>query len=500
MLKAIIYFLKEVYLQIVNVIKEEDKLHIFTVTAIMITGIFLRVYHLFMPARYDESFSFTVYGSRSLEVILSDYSYPNNHIFHSLLVSMATSLFGKELWAVRLPALISGIILIIAVYIFTRIFFNKYSALLAMALAASSGQLVSFSVNARGYIIIALASTFLFILVPYLLEDKKGGAWLIFTIISAAGFYAVPVMLYPFIIIFFWISTITLLKEKKNKRNEILKRLIIYSMVTLVLTTVLYSPILLNTGLESIIANKFVKSLSWTEFTEKLPQSLYTLWNEWNNNIPLPVSYIITFGFFVSLFFFKKINKYGFSIILTTFITITPILLIQKVAPYTRVWLFLLPLYFSISAAGIIYILRLNNKKAGKVINIIINLTALSLSIWLGANLIINQTIFKEPELKEAKEITLFLKDYFKEGDRLFARCPSDAPLSYYFHMNNISDDFITEDLEECRRVIIVINKKAGQSLEFMLYNMGYSPYVYEQPVPVKKIGAAEIYEVKKSQ
>src|SRR5450631_3222237 len=51
-----------------------------------IFAVVLRIAHLRQPMRYDEAWTFVHYASQPLSVALSDYSFPNNHVFHSLLV------------------------------------------------------------------------------------------------------------------------------------------------------------------------------------------------------------------------------------------------------------------------------------------------------------------------------------------------------------------------------------------------------------------------------
>src|SRR5689334_12170590 len=53
-----------------------------------------RLAHLRQTMRHDEAYTFLHYATAPLTTALSDYTYPNNHLFHTLLVWISTRLFG----------------------------------------------------------------------------------------------------------------------------------------------------------------------------------------------------------------------------------------------------------------------------------------------------------------------------------------------------------------------------------------------------------------------
>ena len=52
----------------------------------IVLGLGLRMIFLFGTMGHDEAETFVLFASRSLRVGLSNYPFPNNHIFHTLLV------------------------------------------------------------------------------------------------------------------------------------------------------------------------------------------------------------------------------------------------------------------------------------------------------------------------------------------------------------------------------------------------------------------------------
>ncbi len=114
-------------------------------------GLALRIAALDAPMRYDESYTFNYHGLRDVLNIVSDYTTPNNHIFQSVLVHFSYQWFGASPIALRLPALLAGLLLVPASFWLLRRLFDDGIALISAGLVALSAPLISYSANARGY-------------------------------------------------------------------------------------------------------------------------------------------------------------------------------------------------------------------------------------------------------------------------------------------------------------------------------------------------------------
>src|SRR6266576_3810691 len=111
-------------------------LHRSACVAILAFAIAMRLFHLNQPMRPDESWTFLDFALQPLSGLLSDYSRPNNHIFHTLLVWMSIHVLGYAPWVIRLPAFVAGVLMVPATYVATRALAGARPALLAAALAA----------------------------------------------------------------------------------------------------------------------------------------------------------------------------------------------------------------------------------------------------------------------------------------------------------------------------------------------------------------------------
>ena len=116
--------------------------------------------------RVDEAAAWLFYSSKSALYALVSYTLPNNHVFHSMLVSVSTFIFGNHPWAIRLPAFVAGVAMIPMSYVAAKRFYGEGAGLITAAFVASSSVLVEFSTNARGYTLVAAIFLALILLAP----------------------------------------------------------------------------------------------------------------------------------------------------------------------------------------------------------------------------------------------------------------------------------------------------------------------------------------------
>src|SRR5215213_3169199 len=175
-------------------VPEKDSPYIFLILGgITLIGLLLRMLDLNKSIAYDEAYTFIHFASRPFKHILADYSAPNNHIFHTILVGVAYRLFGGETWVLRLPAFMAGILMIPAMYITARRFFSQYQALAAAGLVAVIPLFINYSVNGRGYTLLVLFALLLANFVGILVVQQSKPALIAFILTAALGFYTIPI-------------------------------------------------------------------------------------------------------------------------------------------------------------------------------------------------------------------------------------------------------------------------------------------------------------------
>jgi len=478
-----------------NAAEKEDWMHICAFLIILAGAIAVRVAALSRPMHTDEAYTFNVYVSKPLYIGLTYYSAPNNHLFHTFLSHISYMLFGNHPWAIRLPALVAGILVVPASYIFTRIFHNRNAALLAAALVAASSALVRYSTAARGYSIICLIFLSILALAPYLKQGGNTGAWLLFAVLSATGFYTIPIMLYPFGIAVIWLFLSIMFEQKGAGRRSSLKTLSVYTTVTLLLTSILYAPVLAVSGVKALVANPWVVSRSWAFFTERFPASLVSLWRYWNSDIPPAVSLALAGGFIVSLVFHRRLSPYRVPVAAVAVIWCLSVVAAQRVVPDNRIWLFLLPVYTGLASAGVTFLPRLLGMKKGRFHAIVLPVLAVALSFWLSWNVLHSQ---RADTVYDYRPVTFFLKEYLRPGDRVIDAYVEQHPSSvYYRRLYNIPDTYFSADPASAGRILIIADGPV-RTAEGILRKKGLSAADYTDPVLIRRYRFMRVYEIER--
>jgi uncharacterized membrane protein len=408
---------------------------------------------------------------------------------------------------IRLPAFCAGILTVAATYAVSRIVFDKRSALLTSALIASSPLLILYSTNARGYMLICLAFLTLYGLGTALLRRNTPAQWLLFTIVSAAGFHTIPVMLYPFGIIVVWLCISVIVPATAIDRPAFLKNLLISLAAVAVLSGIAYMPIMIVSGFESLMKNRFVTPLPWTTFITNIASYLYSVWVYWNKDLPAWITLPSAAGFIASCIFYRRVTAVSVPIVLAVPIWSIALLLVQRVMPHQRVWLFLVPLYFSCASAGIIYLLtcteRTVSRHARPTTFLNAAVTAM-ISLWLCYAAIQTQCVSRSGEtgtLPDAEKITLFMKDYLQPGDTVYAPCPSDSPLAYYFTLHNVPLEYLSPTTAvNHMRIVVIVNHHAQQKLESVLDRANLTDSTFGIPKIIKQYESATVYEMMRNE
>jgi len=175
----------------------EEPFDAFFLAAFVLTSLALGLRAIDQPIRCDEAGTFLNYVSKPWYQTISDYA-ANNHVFYSLLAKAACSVIEDQTVCVRTPSLVAGILLAPATYVTARVHFDRVVALLATALVSTSFYATDFATNGRGYTVLTLVFLGLLTIAPRLLERRDGLVWVAFVLLSAIGFWTVPVMAYPF--------------------------------------------------------------------------------------------------------------------------------------------------------------------------------------------------------------------------------------------------------------------------------------------------------------
>ena len=240
----------------------------------------------------------------------------------------------------------------------------------------------------------------------------------------------------------------------------------------IILTGILYLPIVYTSGLQSVVGNDVIESLSWSDFTQSLLPRIINTWREWNRALHPIISWIAIIGLVASFFVPQLPRNRRIPLISAGFLWIATALLVQRVTPWPRIWLFLLPFFVIWITAGIFGLTTLIANKFQKFDHLILILTGVIVVTILIAGFVRTYPQFSEKIFSkgEVEQVSDFLSDYLQKGDVVVVTSPDTVVLKYYLMRNNIDKEY-TELVKgkEITRSIVVVNQAQGQTLEYVL-------------------------------
>ena len=469
--------------------------------AITIVAAVVRVPYLDQPMRFDEAYTYNTYASQPWFVAVSKYDEPNNHVLHSLLVHAATRVFGDAPWAVRLPALLAGVLLVPATMLLTASVGGRRSATLAGLLVAISSPLIEYSTNARGYTLVCLCTVCGWLLALRLVRRCDWAGWLGWGALAVIGCWTIPVMVYPLLMQLTWLECQCRTGITRAAYGRTF-RFWLCGVTTAAgaLTLVCYLPVVLVSGPASLFGNGYVQALPHAQFIDGAREwsrdLIALLWRD----VPVPVQFVFLAGL---VFAMRNGNGWVRAVRRTALGSIVAaglLVLLQRVLPFPRVWLFLLPLAAVLIATGLVRLIRLFPARPMRLFAFVVA-TALVVT-WPLMNAFRRDSIRQSLEtgtLPDAKRIVDDLRGLLRPGEPVITVSPSSAPLVYYARRAGLDMhhfDLPAADTAPAAQAIVVINRRHPETLTDVLRQLGLDRRYGDQPFHlIKEYPSARVYQ-----
>jgi hypothetical protein len=316
---------------------------------------------------------------------------------------------------------------------------------LAASLAASAPVLIDYSTDARGY---TLLCCFVLICVAAIAR----GAERTFAASAALGFYTVPVMLYPFVMLVIW-----------GKRKALRA-----AVASLVIALALYVPALIVSGISALTANPYVRPMPIGIFFRNFPAYAAAVVSHLFVGIPLVIQLLIAIGFLIGIR--RQPMWIGF-------LPVIALVAVQRVLPFPRIWLPFLLLAFITAASAWAWPQSEPIVAAAVVI-------ALALTGFTTARL------RETGELRAVREISRELNLRAQKGDPVLALQPSEMPIAFYCKKVEVLNPDVTRP-----RLFVVENRDYGQTLPRTLAFFKIDPRRYSIR-RLRDFGSSALYEL----
>lgn len=434
----------------------DGKLHWIAFFILLIYGIAMRLLQVNIPVTYDEAFSYVHFAEQPWSVIISDYSFPNNHVLHSLLLKASVGIFGVNDWGLRLPGLLFGIAFLPVFYAAVRSIFNKHIAIISFALVCSSNVFVEYGSQARGYGMWTLFFVISLWAVVNYFKTKNSFNLLLFGLASVLAFYATPAAVYSqgFVgLLLLWESW---RKENLGAANERLKLAFLFAGIA-VITVFLYHPILTLKGFSGVGYHPHMGLNTWDNFTGRLPNDMQYIWYYWSSNYLVRGLHIALAVFFViGLIARPKLGKWLLMIVVVA----APLILLQKLFAPARVWTYVYVIYLIGVTAGLFFVWQKLRLIKYNFLIPILGICSLSLhySTYHADFKFRHAAVFK---LEEAAN---YFQGKLQPNDRIISEYPNDIPIEYYFFKQQMPIEHFRGRLVTGGYLYIVVNPEGTQS------------------------------------
>lgn len=320
---------------------------------LIVVGALLRGWMLFQPITADEANGVVRFATRSVNVVVSDMSHYSNHVLNTLLVKAVTAVFGVSTWSVRLPAFLAGVLLMPLFYLFVRSMFNRYIALMALAMVAGSGGLIEFSALSRGF---ALAWFFMIAALMagrYFIKEGGPAAAMVLAGCAALGVWSVPTALYGMLMVHGWVF-LSLLADRERTHAD---RMLWWSfsvVAAMALALLLYAPVISAHGVDQLFHQGDHTERSWDRFKLTHADAALDLWVYLSETSAIWLTIPGLVGLLYAAFISSKFRRLAFALLLTS----VPVVMVLADVGQPRKWLFTLFLFHLSSAISLFYLLK----------------------------------------------------------------------------------------------------------------------------------------------
>jgi hypothetical protein len=271
-------------------------------------------------------------------------------------------------------------------------------------------------------------------------------------------------MVYPLGGALLWLLVSGLLRG--HKARTLFTQLGATALVITVLTLVLYAPVYAASGIRSVTANEFVEPRTWSTLVDLFPEQLSETAETWTRDVPLVAAIVLGAGLLAGLVATPWISRFRVPVVLAVAAWAVVVLAAQRVVPYTRVWLFLVPLAAATAAGLFGWLLERRAWTARAGSGIAVALAVAGSLLVLGADSVRESR--ETGALLDAPGIAAFLAEQVEPEDRILAP-GSDTILEYYIGREGVDANPLLYTNEPRARTFVVVNTLGGQTIDDLL-------------------------------
>ena len=459
------------------------------VALVLVVAAALRIAQMQLPVTYDEAVLVTTIANTSLGNILWDYSDPVNHFLHTAAVKASIGLFGIHRWSIRLPALLAGLLAIPLFYAFVRIMFNRYIALLTISFLAASGALVEYSTLATGYAFTWLLMVCAFLVGRHFGKRDSTASALLLAVIATVGMWVVPSMFYINVTVYVWLVFYLLANYETSLTRRMVK-LGSSFFLFLVLTALLYAPIVSRHGIDHLLHHPGFGPHTWISFNATQHDHTFALWDYLNSTAATWVSTLGAIGLFYAAYESVKYRTMVFALVVGA----VPFSILTRYIGPPASWVYVLFILHLGSAIALFYLMKLVQAKLWTGFEKRMRTWVTGVVVMVGFGAV---TVTKPPHRERFGDVVRareWFQGILQPGDRVYAETPTDAPFAFELLNADMDRSVLTTGPQPGGKVYLLVSPADGQTTSTVLGSNNADPRLAADLVKVKDWKLLEIF------
>lgn len=460
------------------------------VLVVLVLGTVLRILRMNGPVSYDEALTYVNYAGQSIGFLFSDYTYTSNHILYAALSRLSVLIFGIHPWALRLPALVAGLLVMPLGYAFVRSVFNRHIAVIFLSLLAVSGPLVEYSAMARGYSLVWLFTLCALLAARHFVKTENTASAMLMGVFCSLGMWATPGMIYPAIMVFAWAVARVMASYQSTVRRRLMK-VAAAGLLAFVLVALFYAPVIWAHSLDQVIHHPSLVDNTWKHLSDTHQDKAFDLWAYFTGT----ASALLAFAGIVAIGYAAYASlKYRF-LLMGLLLGTVPVVLLQKTVAPPAVWTFSLLIFHLGSAIGLFFLLKVVRDKMMPDLSksrrtLVASAFVLVVFGWTG----FRGTPDPVERYPDARTAAKWLVAHVDGHDRVCSQAPWDVPVAFYLACEG-GDSRLTEgDPVSGGRLWALVAPAHGQTVVSVLRFNGLPDTGTAHLEEVQSWGRLELY------
>jgi 4-amino-4-deoxy-L-arabinose transferase-like glycosyltransferase len=449
--------------------RSSSKEHKRFVLAVILLGTVLRILRMGGPVSYDEALTYVNYAGRSFSFIFTDRTFTSNHILYSALARASTLVFGVHVWALRLPALLAGILAMPLFYGFARSVFNRQIAVIVLCLIAVGGPFVEYSAMARGYSLTWLFTVCGLLAARHFVKTDNGWSATFIALACALGMLSTSDMIYPALMCYAWAALMVMASYKSTARKRLVK-LTGSLVLALALTFLFYLPVIIHHSLDLLLHPPSEVENTWANFMGTHQDRAFDIWAYFSGSASTVLVFAGTVGVIYAAYTSLKYRL----LIIAMVATAIPVVFLKHVVAPPAVWIYSLFVLQLGSAIGLFYLMKLVRDKVAPQFSkanrtLVASCFVLLAFGWFGLRGE-GDPVERYPEAALAAQ---WIKGHAQSGDRVCTSMPWDAPIAFELDCAGGDAELLHDGPRKNGATYVFVGPGQGQTPEGVMADAG---------------------------